>query len=361
MKKNGMHLYQQIQDYIIDMIHSHELEPGDKLPSEHELSKKMKVSRLTVRKAYIPLIEKGILSAFQGKGTFVSDSASLSMQEFGNFTDKGFHTKKVIGIVFPEITVFFGPILKEIEDIASKNNFALNIMFNDTFERESNAISTMLANKIDGIIITPIRNASSRSIENYMRLVESGVPMVMIGKPPFEIECDCVMCDDILGAFTVVDDFIKAGHEKILHVYNSDDDEEALYERSEGYRKAISKSLPGQPLLELDSKNIGWETQLLELVANQHVTAIFADTDTCAAQIHFLKLANPSVFPAQLPMVAYSATNVFQLFNIDIPTIEIPKEEMGRKAIEILKNKIEASFMSQQEECYHHVIFKPKV
>lgn len=361
MKKNGMHLYQQIQDYILGMIHKGELLPGDKLPSEHELSEKMKVSRLTVRKAYIPLMEKGILSAFQGKGTFVSSQIDISTLDMPSGKDKGYQVKKVIGIVFPEITVFFAPILKEIEDIASKNNYTLNIMFNDTFERESNAINTMFANKVDGIIITPIRNASSRRIENYQRIVESGIPMIMIGKPPFEIECDCVMCDDMLGAFTIVNDLIKAGHKNILHIFNSDDDEEALYERSEGYRKAMQKNMPGKSFLEINTKEQGWENNLLELVSNQNVSAIFSDTDTCAAQVHFLKLANPKVFPPLFPMVAYSATNVFQLFNIDIPTIEIPKEAMGRKSFEILRRKIENLETGDKEESYQHIIFKPKV
>ncbi|MHB8962147.1 MAG: winged helix-turn-helix domain-containing protein, partial [Saccharofermentanales bacterium] len=159
MKTNGMHLYQQIQDYILGMISRQELKPGDRLPSEHDLSEKMKVSRLTVRKAYVPLIEKGILSASQGKGTFVSDLSSYSLQELSKYSGKGLHSKKVVSVIFPEITVFFAPIIKVIEEVATKNNFTLNVMFNDSYDRELNAINTTIANKVDGVIITPIRNA----------------------------------------------------------------------------------------------------------------------------------------------------------------------------------------------------------
>ena len=98
MKKNGMHLYQHVQNHILERIAKKDLRSGDRVPGEQELSRSMNVSRLTVRKAYSALIEAGILTALQGKGTFVNDLAGVSPKDLSLDSRKGFLSKKVIGV-----------------------------------------------------------------------------------------------------------------------------------------------------------------------------------------------------------------------------------------------------------------------
>ncbi|WP_303985025.1 GntR family transcriptional regulator [Niallia circulans] len=61
-------LKQAIADDINDGIYTH----GEKLPTEPELCEKYKVSRITVRKAVLDLVNEGYLIKKQGKGTFVN-------------------------------------------------------------------------------------------------------------------------------------------------------------------------------------------------------------------------------------------------------------------------------------------------
>lgn len=70
--KDDRFLYRKVRDKIADIIDENDLKPGDKLPSEHELIKKLNVSRHTVRKALSGLERNGIVSRKQGKGTFLS-------------------------------------------------------------------------------------------------------------------------------------------------------------------------------------------------------------------------------------------------------------------------------------------------
>ena len=65
-------LYIQLMESIETEIISQRYSPGDRLPSEKELSSMYSVSIITVRRAVSNLIEKGVLSRRQGKGTFVS-------------------------------------------------------------------------------------------------------------------------------------------------------------------------------------------------------------------------------------------------------------------------------------------------
>ena len=70
--KNAEPLYRQLEKYFRSAIISGELKPGDKIPTEEELSKQFKVSRITVRNAISLLAEDGLLVKHQGRGTFVS-------------------------------------------------------------------------------------------------------------------------------------------------------------------------------------------------------------------------------------------------------------------------------------------------
>lgn len=63
--------YTSISKEIIDRITSGELVPGDRVPSEHELMEKYKVSNTTARKSLLNLELKGWVIRIKGKGTFV--------------------------------------------------------------------------------------------------------------------------------------------------------------------------------------------------------------------------------------------------------------------------------------------------
>lgn len=73
VRKNGIPLYIQVKEAVLAEIKSGIWKTGDKLPTERELSEKLKVSRNTVSQAYQELEAEGVLSSVQGRGTFVCD------------------------------------------------------------------------------------------------------------------------------------------------------------------------------------------------------------------------------------------------------------------------------------------------
>ncbi len=70
-------MYTQVKNILFKKIQNEKLKPEDKLPSEAELMKNFKVSRITIRAAIAELVEEGILIRVQGKGTFVASPKSL--------------------------------------------------------------------------------------------------------------------------------------------------------------------------------------------------------------------------------------------------------------------------------------------
>lgn len=65
-------IYEQIIDQIKLLIRNGELKENDNLPSVRALSKELKISALTVKKAYDVLEEEGYTITIHGKGTYVA-------------------------------------------------------------------------------------------------------------------------------------------------------------------------------------------------------------------------------------------------------------------------------------------------
>ncbi|MCL6635009.1 MAG: GntR family transcriptional regulator [Peptococcaceae bacterium] len=79
--------YFQLAQILEQKILSGEFKPGDSLPSENDLGKEYNLSRMTVRKCLNVLAERGLVSAYPGRGTFVSrpalDRAVFTVDEYG--------------------------------------------------------------------------------------------------------------------------------------------------------------------------------------------------------------------------------------------------------------------------------------
>ena len=65
-------IYEQIMDQIKTAIIAGELKEGENLPSVRALSRELKISALTVKKAYDNLEQEGFTVTIHGKGTFVA-------------------------------------------------------------------------------------------------------------------------------------------------------------------------------------------------------------------------------------------------------------------------------------------------
>lgn len=73
-KDRSIPLYYQLETILREKINSGELRPGDPFPTEDQLGKSYKVSRITVRQALSALEKEGLINRKRGKGTFVAEN-----------------------------------------------------------------------------------------------------------------------------------------------------------------------------------------------------------------------------------------------------------------------------------------------
>jgi len=117
-------LYEQIVQQIEESILKGNLKPGDQLPAERELAQRFGVSRTAVREAVKALREKGLVEAYSGRGTFITDGTSQAVRQsldlmvkIGQSEGLG-HLAEVRAILEPEIAALAAARCKD-SDLAT--------------------------------------------------------------------------------------------------------------------------------------------------------------------------------------------------------------------------------------------------
>ena len=114
-------LYEQIVQQIEESIVKGDLKPGDQLPAERDLAQRFGVSRTAVREAVKALREKGLVEAYSGRGTFITDGTTHAVrQSLGLMVKIGQpegsnHLAEVRAILEPEIAALAAVRIQEAE------------------------------------------------------------------------------------------------------------------------------------------------------------------------------------------------------------------------------------------------------
>lgn len=74
-------IYEQIADQIKEQVLRGEILAGEALPSVRTLAKDLKISALTVKKAYDYLEEEGLVVTVHGKGSFIAATNQNILEE----------------------------------------------------------------------------------------------------------------------------------------------------------------------------------------------------------------------------------------------------------------------------------------
>ncbi len=112
-------LFEQIVQQVEESILSGQLKPGDQLPAERDLAERFGVSRTAVREAVKTLREKGLVEAYSGRGTFVTNGTSQAIRQSLdlmiriNQQEGSAHLAELRPVLEPEIAGLAAPRIEE--------------------------------------------------------------------------------------------------------------------------------------------------------------------------------------------------------------------------------------------------------
>lgn len=112
-------LFEQIVKQVEDSILNGQMKPGDQLPAERDLAQRFGVSRTAVREAVKTLREKGLVEAYSGRGTFVTNGTSQAIRQSLdlmiriNQQEGSAHLAELRQVLEPEIAALAAPRIEE--------------------------------------------------------------------------------------------------------------------------------------------------------------------------------------------------------------------------------------------------------
>lgn len=112
-------IYEQLSRQFRSMISTGQMKEGEPLPSVRVLAKDLKISALTVKKAYDDLEQAGFITTVHGKGSFVSSACQelfLEQQkrEVEEMLSQAVRKGRSLGLSDQELTDIFELILEDL-------------------------------------------------------------------------------------------------------------------------------------------------------------------------------------------------------------------------------------------------------
>ena len=254
-----------------------------------------------------------------------------------------------IGVLIADIAdPFFAPIVKGIENTARQMGYS--IILCDTggeYEQEKLALQVMLEKRVDGLLITP----SQTEYGDILELKRKKIPFVLVGRHFDLVESDYVITDDIKGAFSATDYLIKKDHKKILFI-NGPTYISSAKERLVGYKRALQehailfdKSLVKEGALKMED---GYRITKEILSSGTKFTAVFAYCDFVTLGVMQALEETELKVPEDIAIVGYDDVAFAPFLQVPLTTVRIPKYELGKEAMKLLRKKIEGKIQELQ-------------
>lgn len=252
------------------------------------------------------------------------------------------NASQILGLIISDIqNQFFTSLVRAVEDVAYQNKYAIILCNTDEdSDKEKLLVELMLSERVAGVIITPTREYDCP----INILHEMKVPVVCVDRRVLDCETDTVISDNIESSFKLVNHLIENGHKQIGAIFGPSNIT-SFRERLEGYKRAFSVS--GLPIVSHFIKQgtpkvaEGYSLANKLLNAAQTPSAIYAGNNLMAlGAIHAIKDKGLSI-PDDISLVSFDDQEWTRLMSPKITVATQPTYEMGKKAAELLMQRIE--------------------
>ena len=232
---------------------------------------------------------------------------------------------------------FFSEILQGIEEVAQKRGYSLLMAASQRdSEREQVIVQDMRERHVDGLVIC----SASFSNSQQHRLLEFGIPIVVINNQAAEDYRYSIYHDDVDGSRQVTRHLIELGHKRIAYLGNSLSGRTTL-DRLTGFRQemdAAGLAISAEYIYEIPGGRPEDGLAALDHFLNlpERPTAIFCFNDMLAIGVlNGLHMAGIRI-PEDISVVGFDNIVFSAYTNPPLTTLDQPKRYIGAEAARLI-------------------------
>jgi len=265
-----------------------------------------------------------------------------------------------IGVILEDIlNPFFTEVAKGIEIVLKKHGYIM-LLTSSGFvsEEEEELTRTLLRNKVDGVLITPV-DSDSPSIR---MLKGRRVPFFIMNGKSGDPDVSWVDSDNLEGGRLAAEYLLKLGHRRFLNL--SSQSLQGCRDRFEGFRQAIEARglrLEDQLILgDAESRQDGHDLMtrfLSDRGAGALPPALVAVNDAVAIGAMESLLEHGVRIPEDVSVIGYDDIYLAGLLRVPLTTVHQSKFKMGEIAASGLIDRLSRSDGGQG----HHFLIKPRL
>jgi len=248
-------------------------------------------------------------------------------------------TSTVLGVMVSDLrNAFFAEVVEGLDAAARAAGFDLILNTGSRSpSRERAALRSLLSFRPAGVVLlSPVVPASA--IEDAARQC----PIVLVSRTSRLSTVDTVNDDGEAGAALAVDHLVELGHRRIAHLDGGGAATAAA--RRKGYQQAMRGHGLEPLVVRSEHTDHAGEKAVHELLGSYDraglPTALLAGNDfNAVGAISALEEAGLRV-PEDVSVVGYDNTSLAALRHLSLTTVDQPRTEMGRLAIEALLERV---------------------
>lgn len=310
-----------------------------------EVARQAGVSRTTVSFVLNGVENRGISEATRQRVLAVAEQLGYAPNAAARQLAGG--SSGTVGLVIPQAAhlytdVFLSQMVASVNDACHREGLKLLIESTEGEGREPGGfIRLVQARRIDGLlIVSPRRDV----YEHLHRIVEAGIPLVVLGRAPRGLEhIQALPTENNRATADLLGHLQRLGHRRIGHVAFAPPEILASHERIGSWREALEADGVSPDPLWLTHADISAASglsatrellaQQMSLPAARRITALFAGNDTIAfGALRAITEAGLRV-PDDIAVVGYDDIPLAAYASPPLTTVRTHPIEQGREAV----------------------------